>query len=169
MPLVTQQVMDETWPAMAQAPPVAVLKMQREWQKAQKHLASFVTAASLRLEEHAAGLALYIHLVTYQAFLRSGARFRKISRDTVERAARETTAHIDALRAQPAPLHSLPAAFPTTEPVVLAYVIEALVEPSDDPEELSEEEFWQVLHILATAAACLHEAGTPPKSATFTP
>jgi hypothetical protein len=30
MPLVTQQVMDETWPAMAQAPPVAFLKMQRE-------------------------------------------------------------------------------------------------------------------------------------------
>jgi hypothetical protein len=107
--------------------------------------------------------------VTYQAFLRSGARFRKISRDTVERTDRETAAHIDALRARATPLHSLPAAFPTTEPVVLAYVIEALVEPSDDPEELSEEELWQVLHILATAAACLHEAGTPPKGATFTP
>ena len=35
--------------------------------------------------------------------------------------------------------------------------------------ELSEEEAWKVFHILATATECLHEAGTSPRSATFTP
>ena len=161
--------MDETWPEVAQGSPAALLKMQREWQKAQKHLSAFVMSASLALREHAAGLALYIHLVIYRAFLRSGARFRKISRDGVERASRETAARIEALRAQAAPLHSLPATFPTTEPAVLAYSVEALLEPSDEPSELSEDEAWQVFHILATAAECLHEAGSPSRSATFTP
>jgi hypothetical protein len=137
------------------------LKMQHEWQKAQKHLANFVTSASLRLGEHAAGLALYVHLVTYRAFMRTGARFRTITEHAVERVSRETAARIEALRSQPAPLNAWPLALPTPEPVVLAYAIEALMEPSEDLDELSDEEFWQVLHIVATAAECLHEAGTP--------
>lgn len=160
-------MMDETWPAVAQVSPATALKMQKEWRKAQKHLAAFVIEASLPLGEHAAGLALYIHLVSYRAFLRSGARFRKITRDTVERVSRETADRIQALRAQPAPLDALPAAFPT-EPTVLAYAVEALLEPSDDaPGDLSEDAFWQVLHILATAAECLHEAGAPPAAGAF--
>jgi len=165
--LVSQQVMDETWPAVAQVSPATILTMQREWRKAQKHLAAFIMETSLPLGDHTAGLALYIHLVSYQAFLRSGARFRKITRDTVEQLSRKTAARIEALRAQPAPLDALPAAF-ATEPTVLAYTIEALLEPPDDaPGDLSEEAFWQVLHLLATAAECLHEAGEPPAAGVF--
>ena len=105
--------------------------------------------------------------MSYQAFLRSGARFRKITRGTVERESLKTAARIEALRAQPAPLDALPAAF-ATEPTVLAYTVEALLEPPDDaPGDLSEEAFWQVLHLLATAAECLHEAGEPPAAGVF--
>ncbi len=161
MPLVNQRVMDEMWPEMARASPAAILKMQHEWRKAQKSLANFVTSASLRLEEHAAGLALYVHLVTYRAFLRTGARFRTITEHAVERVSADTAARIEALRSQPAPLNAWPFALPTTEPVVLAYAVEALMEPSDDLDELSDEDFWEVLRIVATAAECLHEAGTP--------
>ncbi len=159
-PLVSAQVMEETWRAVGAMSDAEIRRKQGLCGKEQEELTGFVLAFTSELPSEALGLALYAHFVVIEAFRRSGARFRKLKPTKIENTWRDNFGFINDLKAAGhtyAPFQLKPELAP--EPAVMQYVIDALTEENeDDPVSLSDDDFWRILQVLKTVADCMHFA-----------
>lgn len=159
-PLVTAELMEESWRAIGALSDGEIRKRQQLCGKEQEELTSFVLAYASDLAPEALGLALYAHLVVVEAFRRSGARFRSIKARTIEDTWKANFGFINGLRAAgrpEAPFQLDPDL--SSEPAVMQYVIDALTEQNeDDPVGIGDDDFWRTLQLLKTVADCMHSA-----------
>jgi hypothetical protein len=159
-PLVTAQLMEETWRAVGTMPDAEIRRKQALCGKEQEELTGFVLAFTSELPSEALGLALYAHFVVIEAFRRSGARFRKLKPTRIEDTWRDNFGFINDLKSAGytrAPFQLKPEL--ALEPAVMQYVIDALTEENEDDEvNLSDDDFWRLLQVLKTVADCMHSA-----------
>ena len=159
-PLVSAQLVEDTWRAIGALSDDEIRRKQALCGKEQQELTGFVLAFTSDLPPEAFGLALYVHLVVIEAFRRSGARFRRLKPTRIETTWRENFGFIGDLKAAGhtrAPFQLRPEL--ASEPAVMQYVIDALTEENeDDPVSLGEEDFWRIVQVLKTVADCMHSA-----------
>jgi hypothetical protein len=160
MQVVSPTQMEETWRSVAASSPEEIRKMQKASGTKQEELTAFVLAFLSGLSSEALGLALWVHLVVMQAFLRSGSRFKRVKPNKIERAWRENQTLCAELwsSAEDDPYGEL-AHREASEPAVVQYIIDAMTEVSpDDPIAISEEERRKAVQVLKTVSDCLHDA-----------
>jgi hypothetical protein len=159
-PLVSAQIMEDTWRAVGAMSEAEIRRRQGLCGKEQEELTGFVLAFTSELPPEAFGLALYAHLVVMEAFRRCGARFRKLKPARIESTWKENFGFVNDLKA--AGYSRTPFQLKTelvSEPAVMQYVIDALTEESeDDPVTVTEDDFWRILQVLKTVVDCMHSA-----------
>ena len=158
--LISPELMEQTWRSVAEMPSQELRRRQDLCGEEQEHLSSFVLAFTSDLSPDAIGIALYVHLVVVEAFRRTKALFREIKPGTIERAWKDNFGFVNDLKQagygrQPFQLD--PRQY--SEPAALQYVVDALTETDeDDPVDLEDNDFWQVLQVLKTVVDCMHNA-----------
>ena len=148
-----------TWRRLGALPRRDMLALQRQSGKLQPELVGFVMGYTSHLSPEAAGLALYLMVVTIEMFRSASRRkMRKVKEAAIMRLWRESE---EAIRQSFAPntaadpLSLLVAS--SSEPAVLEYVFDALTDTDDeDPVELSAEELEHLLAVLRTLSEGLH-------------
>ena len=159
-PLISPELMEETWQSVAQMSADQLQERQVLCGKEQEDLTGFVFAFTSDLSPDAAGVALYAHVVLIEAFRRTNAQFRTIKAAKIERAWEDNLDFIDDLkrtdkRRQPFRLEA--DSYP--EPAALQYAVDALTEDDDeDPVDIEDDEFWHALRVLKTVVDCMHDA-----------
>ncbi|MDH4189019.1 MAG: hypothetical protein OEW21_02280 [Betaproteobacteria bacterium] len=158
--LITSQQMEDTWRAVGAFSNSEIRKRQALCGKEQEELTGFVLGFASDLPTEALGLALYVHFVVVEAFRRSGYKFARITPAKIDLAWKNNSAFVNELRA--AGRTRMPLSLPAgtaSEPAVMQYVIDALMEESDDdPVALADDDFWHIVQVLKTVADCLHDA-----------
>jgi hypothetical protein len=160
MPVVSPDQMEETWQSVAASSPEAIEKMQKACGAKQEELTAFVLAYLSELSNEALGLALWVHLVLMQAFLRSGKRFKRVKPNKIERVWRDNRKLCAELwsSTEDDPYEKL-AEREVSEPSVIEYIIDAMTETNpDDPISISEDERRHAVQVLKTVSDCLHDA-----------
>lgn len=160
MPVVSPDLMEETWESVAASSPEAIEKMQKACGAKQEELTAFVLAYLSEFSNEALGVALWVHLVARQAFVRSGARFKRIKPNKIERAWRDNQNLFAELwsSAEDDPYEEL-AEREIAEPSVVRYIVDAMTETHpDDPISISDEECRHAVQVLKTVSDCLHDA-----------
>jgi len=160
MPVVSPDLMEETWESVAASSPEAIERMQKACGVKQEELTAFVLAYLSDLSNDALGLALWVHLVIRQAFVRGGERFKRIKPNKIERAWRENQILFAELwsSAEDDPFEGL-VEREIAEPSVVRYIVDAMTETNpDDPIAISEEECRHAVQVLKTVSDCLHDA-----------
>ncbi|HMM74503.1 MAG TPA: hypothetical protein PJ986_02265 [Gammaproteobacteria bacterium] len=156
--LITAELMDATWQHVAGASAARIAVMQNQCNKHQPALLEFVVGATASLPEEAAGLAMYAYLVIFQAFMRSGAALRKVRETDILSQWEASGRSIAGLRTRGERTASAMLALECAEPNVLDYIAGALEYDEEDPIDLTDEEYWHIVHVLLTATECLHQA-----------
>lgn len=158
--LISPELMEQTWRSVAEMPSHELQRRQELNGVEQEQLSSFVLAFTADLSPDAIGLALYLHLVVLEAFRRTKTRFRQIGSGKIESAWKDNFGFVNDLKQagcgrQPFRLE----ASRYSEPAALQYVVDALTEADEeDPVDLDDDDFWQVLQVLKTAVDCMHDA-----------
>jgi hypothetical protein len=164
--LVSTALIEETWRAVGASSPATIRQLQKQCGRDHEELTGFMLAFTSDLRPYALGIVLYVHLVVSVAFRRCGAKFRRIRPGRIERAWAENAEFIDHLKAGRYPRATiLLEEASSSEPAVLRYILDALTEDDDDPDELSDDEFWHILRVLKTVVDCLHDVGIVKASA----
>lgn len=155
-PAVKQLVGREAMEAAAEAFSVASredkVELERRCGRLQEDLTAFAVVYSMGLANRA--LVLGAFAVIFDAFLRSGARFRKIRPGEITHAWKASAAFVRDLGPPGA-------ADATSEPEVVRFILdllEARAAATIDPESPE----WVAVRILKVAADCLNRAGILP-------
>ncbi|OFW19230.1 MAG: hypothetical protein A3H27_14980 [Acidobacteria bacterium RIFCSPLOWO2_02_FULL_59_13] len=159
-PLISPEVMEKTWQAVGAMQDAEIKRRQALCGKEQDELTAFVFAYLSDVAPEAMGLGLYAHLVVIEAFRRSGVQFRKLKPGRIESTWKDNFGFINELRAAGRPRAPFRLGDElSSEPAVMQYVIDALTEENeDDPINVSDDDFWRILHVLKTVSDCMHSA-----------
>jgi hypothetical protein len=160
MPIVSAALMGKTWQSVAASSPKEILRLQKQCGKTQEELTGFVIGFTSDCSEDAVGLAMWIHLVVMQAFLRSRMKLKRIAPARIERTWRENEGLFNSALSGPiSDPYTVLVQSETSEPAVLRYIAEALTEDDpDDPIDITDAERLHLMRILKTVTDCLHEA-----------
>lgn len=158
--LISPELMEQTWQSVAEMSPLELRRLQDLCAEQQEELSDFVLAFTSDLSPDATGLALYVSLVVIEAFRRTKTPLRKIGSGKIEAAWKDSFGFVEDLKEagcgrEPFRLEGSR----YSEPAALQYVVDALTEADeDDPVDLEDDDFWQVLQVLKTVVDCMHGA-----------
>ena len=162
-PLISAELMEETWHAVAGMPAEALQRLQALCGEEQEALTGFALASLTERSSDAAGVGLYTHVVLMEAFRRRGGGFRTIGPEQIERAWDDNAAFVERLERAGAarrPVRLEPDE--DAEPAALQYVFDALTEDDeDDPIDIDGDDFRHVVRTLKTVIDCMHDAHHP--------
>lgn len=163
MEAISEAMVEETWMEMVRLPPEeAQDQVQGVW-KRQPELMQFLMELTEELSQGASELAFYLFFVVVRTFEKAyGEGVQEVmaeeilesfeaNQDFMEKLARINEPFLEKLM-EPAFLD---------QPYVLKYVVDALLEASqneEDPIELSEQEFGYLFLLLKTVIDSLHKA-----------
>ena len=149
MSLVSPELIEKTWKAVATSSEQQILKMQRNHKKTQPALTQFIYTHLFGLREDAAGVGMYVYHVVLQAFSRILPKPGRVRRAQIQR-------YIDAgaLVEDYDPKTKIAE---SSEPHVLLYVYEALTDDEDEV-VLSHTERVQIFNALHLVISCLHDS-----------
>lgn len=160
---IPADVIETTWRSIGALDETGILRLQKGSGKFQEELMAFLIVWNSKQRREVAELAIYMGLVILEAFRRGPAKkIRRVTESRILRLLHENEALIAGLpdsAEEAAPMLVDPELVP--EPAIVAYVISALAEVSEDPEEpvdLTVDEFWHLLLVLKTFADALHES-----------
>jgi hypothetical protein len=163
MPHVAPDVIERTWRSIAALDAPGILRLRKGSGKFQQDLMAFLIVWNSQQRREVAELAVYLGLVILEAFRRGPAKkIKRVNESRIIRLLRKNEEFIAGLSAAPEEASVMladPEVVP--EPAIMEYVVSALAEVSEDPEEdvdLTTEEFWHLVLVLKTFADSLHEA-----------
>jgi len=161
---ITDDIIESCWRTIGALNEIGIRRLQRSSGKAQEELMTFLIAWNSDQRREVVELALYLGLVIVEAFSRTVA-VRRVSEEDILRLLSTNQKLIAGL---PESLEEGVALLTSpeyvSEPAIMRYILSALAEASDDPEdsvELSDDEFWHLVLVLKTCSDALHEASAP--------
>jgi len=157
--VVAADVVESSWKEVGSFSPGAAQRESGRVQREQPHLATYVLASTESLSPGAHELGFYIFIVILRAFRSAHGKIRRITAGAVERTAEEIENTFSKLEgAHEAFLERAADVLGSREPYLFKYVVEALMEAPEDPDdpvELTEEERGTLFLVLATALEAL--------------
>jgi hypothetical protein len=160
---VSAEVMEATWVEVASLSDSRGRSETKRAQREQPHLFEFVLGATQQLSPAVHALGFYIFLVIWQAFERATmSKIPRVTAGAIERRREENEQALSRFQGADARfLERAAAAQISREPAVFRYMVEALMEAPDDPDdpvELTEEENGTLFLVLQVAIDVLHDA-----------
>lgn len=163
MEAISEAMVEETWMEMAELPPEeAQNQVQGVW-KRQPELMQFLMELTEELSQGASELAFYLFFVVVRMFEKAyGQGIQEVMAEQILESFEANQDFLERLAGINDPLLERlmdPALW--DQPYVLRYVVEALMEASEneeDPIELSEQEFGYLFLLLKTVIDSLHKA-----------
>jgi len=160
---IPDDVIDATWRSVGALDPAAMRRVQRSSGKDQEDLMAFVTAWNSEQRSQVLGLGLYLALVILESFRRGPVRkVKRVKERRILRLLRENQVLIAGLPDSPEEGSAvLMDPEIVSEPAIMEYILSALAEAPEDPDEaldLSADEFWHLVLVLKTFTDALHEA-----------
>jgi hypothetical protein len=160
---IPEHVIDGTWRSVGALEPAAMRRIQKSSGKDQEDLMAFVMAWNSEQRSEVLGLGLYLALVILESFRRGPVRkVKRVKERQILKLIRENQALIAALPDSPEEGSAvLKDSDIVSEPAIMEYILSALAEIPEDPDEaldLSNDEFWHLVLVLKTFTDALHEA-----------
>lgn len=161
--MISADLVEATWRDVGGFSPARARKEADKANRAQPALLLFIVAMTEQLSPSAHALALYLHHVVWQIFSRScKRRIPRLKPATLEQKWEENEEEMARLEsAHPRFLERSAMGQVSSEPNVFRYVIEAIIEAPDDPDDpiqLTEDEEGMLFLVFKTAIDALHEA-----------
>ncbi len=164
-PFLTEEAITETLDELNSGAIADVAARQKRCGKHQPELTAFVVTFTIERRPEAAGVALFVMLVLYEAFRSAATKMAKAHERVVLRHWHAARDHTERLRLQvDSPrdlLDDIPA---SSEPAALEYVVEALLEETDDGIQLTDDEVWHFYAVLRATIETLHEQAAAPRT-----
>lgn len=163
MEAISEAMVEETWMEMVRLPSEeAQNQVQGVW-KRQPELMQFLMELTEELDEGASGLAFYLFFVIVRMFEKAyGEAVQKVMAEEILESFEANQVLLEKLaRVNESFLEKLSEPALWDQPYVLRYMVEALMEASEnqeDPIELSEQEFGYLFLILKTVIDALHRS-----------
>ena len=162
MPIVPEEIVEETWQRIGEAEPAVALRTMKKAAKHQPAVLAYVMACVDEADQDVLELAIYMFLVILSAFESLPAcRIRKVSEKAVYTVADRTDEFVAGLEDTHERLQErIAQAQLETQPYLVGYVLECLFE--EDGEVLLEEEDQGLLYLtMKTVIDLLDEACLP--------
>jgi hypothetical protein len=160
---IPEHVIDATWRSVGALEPGTLRRIQKSSGRDQEDLMAFVIAWNSEQRSEVLGLGLYLALVILESFRRGPVRrVKRVKERRILRLLRENQVLIAGLPDSPEEGSAIlmdPEI--VSEPAIMEYILSALAEAPEDPEEmldLSDDEFWHLVLVLKTFTDALHEA-----------
>ncbi len=159
---VPAEVVEATWREVASFSDSRGRADTQRLQRAQPDLVAYVLGATEDLSPAVHALGFYLFLVIWRAFERAGGRVRRIKAGAIDRRLEQ---NVDALsrleHANERFLERATVVQTSTEPAVFKYMVEAIMEAPDDPDDpvkMTAHESGALFLTLQVAIDLLHDA-----------
>jgi hypothetical protein len=162
MDAVPADVVEATWREVASFSDARGLAETQRLQREQPDLVAYVLGATEDLAPAVHALGFYMFLVIWRAFERAGGKIRRIKAGAIERRVEQNEDALSRLEhADERFLERAAVVQTSTEPAVFRYMVEAIVEAPDDPEDpvkMTPHESGTLFLVLQVAIDLLHDA-----------
>ncbi len=163
MSAVPAEVMEATWRQVAAFSDGRGRSETARAQREQPDLLAYVLGATEHLSPPVHALGFYIFLVIWQAFKKAaGGKIARVTAGAVERRQEQVEEAVSLLQGADARFLERAAALRiSAEPAVFKYMVEALMEAPDDPDDpvkMTKEECGTLFLVLQVAIDVLHDA-----------
>jgi hypothetical protein len=161
MEVISQETVDRAWREVGAFSPARMQRYVARLGIDQPNLLAFMTAFTQDLKEDAQGVGLYVLAVVHRMFeLHAPRPLKRISARRIEDTFEALGEFLDKVdRAHEAFLGRIAETQIAAQPFVMKYVVEALMEVSEDAEALSSEDEGYLFMLLKTVVDVLDKAG----------
>ena len=165
MDVIPADLVEETWREVGSCSIAQAKEVMNRLGKSQNNLLSFVVIFTQDLEPDAQELAVYLFTVIFRIFEKaSSGRIRRVKQGEIVAAYERTEKFVEKfIGAHERFLEAAAASLTSTQPFVMQYLVEALLEAPEEqqnPVILSDEDSGQIFLVLITAIGLLDRAAS---------
>lgn len=159
MELISEKVVEKTWKEAANISPQHANKEILKVGQSQPELLAFLMESTDDLSSEAQELTIYLFFVIYRMFHTSGTRIRRVTSREITECHDKNQNLLKDLESQDAFFDKVTTFQVLSQPYVMKYVSEALLEEEEDFSGLSEEENRLLFLLMKTVVDALDKAG----------
>jgi hypothetical protein len=164
MEMIPADLVEETWREVGSSSTAQAKSLMNRLGKSQNNLLSFVVIFTQELEPDAHGLAVYLFTVIFRIFEKaSSGRIRRVRQGEIVAAYERTEQFVEKfIGAHERFLEAAAISLTSTQPFVMQYLLEALLEAPEEEEPviLSDEDSGQIFLVLSTAIGLIDRAAS---------
>ncbi|HSB71139.1 MAG TPA: hypothetical protein VLT62_17570 [Candidatus Methylomirabilis sp.] len=168
MSVIPEALVGETWQEVASLSPTQAREQMSRIAKSQPDLLAFVMGTTGSLRTDAQQVGVYLLVVIHCMFEKLGGPITRAKAHAIDAAYERNQAFLERFEgAHPRFLENAAGSMVFSQPFVMKYLVDALMEPpeGDEPLTLSEEETGLLFLVLKTVVDILDELTRPPSLA----